>query len=74
VVGEDVVDLVPPPARGEPPDVRPLAIAVLHLRLRSADGGRLLDVLVVRVAVLREAEVHESAMPGLLETHRKPIF
>src|SRR3954452_22253895 len=38
VVGEDVVEVVAPPARAETADVRPLAIAVLELRLGLVGG------------------------------------
>jgi hypothetical protein len=62
-------------ARGEPPHVRALPVAVLHLRLRGPDRRRLLVLfLVVRVAVLGEAEVDESAMPGVAEAHREANF
>ena len=59
VVGEDVVDLVAAAARGEAPDVGPLAVALLEVALGLA-GVDLL--LLVRVAVLGEAEVDERAM------------
>ena len=71
VVGEDVVDLVPATPRAEPPDVRPLAIAVLQLLLGLPDRSRLLLLFLVRVAVLGEAEVDERAVPGVGEAHSR---
>ena len=61
VLGEDVVELVAPAAQA--PDVGPLAVAILDLRL----GRR---VVVVVVILLGEAEVDERAVPGVAESHR----
>ncbi len=58
VVGEDVVDLVAPATRRETAHVRPLAIAILELRL-----GLVGLVCVVRIVILGQTEVDERAMP-----------
>src|SRR6185312_16758612 len=66
VVGEDVVELVAPPAAArQPPHVRALAIALLQLRLGLVVGG----LMVVVVVLDGEAEVDERAMPGVAECH-----
>src|SRR3954447_13123547 len=65
VVGEDVVEVVAPALRAEPPDVGPLAVAVLELGLGLV-GGLL---LLVRVALLGEAEVDERTVPRVAEGH-----
>src|SRR4051794_30692731 len=66
VVGEDVVEVVAAPAgAAEPADVRSLAIPVLELGLGLV-GGLL---LVVRVALLGQAEVHERTVPRIAEGH-----
>src|SRR3954469_26004697 len=62
VVGEDVVDLVAAAAGGEAADVGPLAIALLEVALGLA--GVVLRLLV-RLAVLGEAEVDERAVHGV---------
>jgi hypothetical protein len=60
LVGEDVVDLVPAAAGGEPAHVgRAIAVAVLELHL----GLDLL--LVVAVVLLGKAEVDERAVPSV---------
>src|SRR4051794_1831849 len=71
VVGEDVVDLVAAPsARRQPPDARPLAIAILELDLGL--GARVL--LLEHVALLGQAEVHERAVPRITERHRRGVY
>src|SRR3954452_2312535 len=70
VVGEDVVDLVAAPARRlQAADVGPLAVAALDLLLGLA-GVELL-LLVVRVAVLGQAEVDEGAVPSVSKGHAR---
>src|SRR3954452_5317770 len=66
VVGEDVVEVVAAPAgAAEAAHVRSLAVAVLELGLGLV-GGLL---LVVRVALLGQAEVHERTVPRIAEGH-----
>src|SRR5919108_5831913 len=65
VVGEDVVEVVTPAAGAEAADVRALAVAVLELGLGLV-GGLL---LLVRVALLGEAEVDERTVPRIAEGH-----
>src|SRR4029079_15543804 len=67
VVGEDVVEVVAAPARADAEDVRPLAVAVLELGLGLV-GGLL---LLVRVALLGEAEVDESTVPRIADGHTR---
>ena len=68
VVGEDVIDLVAAAARREAAHVGALAVAVLEHGLGLAGVGLL---LLVRVAILGEAEVDERAMPGVTECHTR---
>src|ERR1700730_18520622 len=65
VVGEDVIDLVPPPPRAQPSHIGALAVAILELDLGLVVG---LDLLFVRV-VLGETEVNERAVPCVAECH-----
>jgi hypothetical protein len=64
LLGEDVVDLVAPAAL-QPPDVGPLAVAILELGLRL----RLTDRLVARILLLGEPEVDQRAMPCVPKRH-----
>src|SRR4051795_531673 len=65
VVGEDVVEVVAPALRAEAADVRPLAVAVLELGLGLV-GGLL---LLIRFALLGQAEVDERPVPRVAEGH-----
>src|SRR5919199_98155 len=60
LVGEDVVDVVAPAAARHTADVGPLPIAILELHLGLGLG-------IVVVALLRQAEVDERAVPGVAE-------
>src|SRR5205085_10319777 len=65
VVGEDVVDLVSPPARAQPAHIGTVSVTVFELNLGFVIG---LDLLLVRV-VLGEPEVNERAVPCVAESH-----
>ena len=68
VVGEDVVDLVAAAAGRQAAHVGALAVAILEHGLGLAG----LDLLLlVRVAILGEAEVDERAMPGVTKSHTR---
>ena len=62
VLGEDVIELVATAAQAA--DVRPLAVAILEIRLR-----RRIVIAVVVVVLLGKAEVDERAVPGITEGH-----
>ena len=72
VVGEDVVDLVAAAARAQAADVRAARDSGPPARPR-AGGSRPAAprLVVVRVAVLGEAEVDERAVPGVGEAHAR---
>ncbi len=55
---------MPAPARGQPPDVRALAIALLEALL-----GRVSVLVVPVVVLLGDAEVDERAIPEVAERH-----